>query len=123
MIALPAYLTSADNLGDIWKERSDALKHMVADLIETGNFRDRGDAIKQLRADGYAVIEVLILVDEAIWECKQEIVARLMSDVNHLSPANASPVNGHPGYGGSAQPLNNNRTGLPADSAGHCPQT
>jgi hypothetical protein len=81
MIALPAYLTSADNLGDIWKERSDALKHMVADLLETGNFGERGDAVRQLHADGYPVVDIMILADEAIYACKQEMIAREMVEV------------------------------------------
>lgn len=83
MIALSTYLTSAESLGDLCRARQDALAHMTADLRETGNFRDRGDAVRQLHGDGYPTIDIMILVDEAIYALKQEVIAREMSDVNH----------------------------------------
>jgi hypothetical protein len=91
-----SYLTAADSLGDLARLRADALAHMAAELMQTGNFRDRGDAIRQLHVR-YCTIDIMILVDEAIFECKQEIVARMMSDVNHLATSDGSSLNGHPG--------------------------
>lgn len=80
MIALDTYLTGATSLGDLFAARTELMTHMVADLTETGNFRERGDAVRQLHADGYKVIDVLILVDEAIYTCKQAVIAREMSE-------------------------------------------
>ena len=102
MIALDSYLVAAIGLGDLCAIRASVKRDMVADLLETGNFRNRGDAVRQLHHDGYKVGDVLLLVDEAIFECKQEVVAGEMSDVNHLSPADGSPLNVHPGFTGSA---------------------
>lgn len=96
MIALQSFLTASSCLGELSRLRGEALCHMTADLAETGNFRDRGDAVRQLHHDGYKTLDIMILVDEAIFACKQEIVAEQMSDVNHLKPAEDSPPSGHP---------------------------
>ena len=81
MIALDSYLMHGPlSLHDLMAARDDALKHMIAELTETGNFRDRGDAVRQLHGDGYPVIDVLILVDDAIYACKQEVIAREMTE-------------------------------------------
>ena len=80
MIALSSYLTAADSLGDLARLRADALARMAAELMQTGNFRDRGDAIRQLHVR-YCTIDIMILVDEAIYACKQEIIAREFLEV------------------------------------------
>lgn len=102
MIALDSFLTAANCLGELARLRSETRTHMVADLFETGNFRDRGDAVRQLHHDGYPVIDIMILVDEVIFECQQEVVARLMSDVDQGDAADDIALSGHPGFGGSA---------------------
>lgn len=79
MIALESYLTRASSLGDIFRARQETLREMTADLMAAGNFRDRGDAVRQLHGDGYPVIEVMILVDEAIYACQQDVIAREIS--------------------------------------------
>lgn len=79
MIALESFLTAANCLGELSRLRSETLRDMTADLTETGNFRDRGDAVRQLHADGYRTIDVMILVDEAVYLCKQDVIAREMT--------------------------------------------
>ena len=79
MIALSTFLRSADNLGDIFRARVEARKHMIADLMETGNFRNRGDAVRQLHADGYPTIDIMILIEEVIYACQQDVIAREMT--------------------------------------------
>jgi hypothetical protein len=79
MIALESFLTAANCLGELSRLRAETLRDMTADLAETGNFRDRGDAVRQLHADGYRTIDVMILVDEAIYLCKQDVIAREMT--------------------------------------------
>src|ERR1700734_928646 len=76
MIALQTFLRTAESLGDLSRARADALRHMIADLMETGNFRNRGDAVRQLHGDGYPTIDIMILVGEAIYACQQEVIAR-----------------------------------------------
>ena len=104
MIALQTFLRTAESLGDLSRARADALRHMIADLMETGNFRNRGDAVRQLHGDGYPTIDIMILVGEAIYACQQEVIAREMSDedVNHRTTDVDAASNGHPGFGGSA---------------------
>lgn len=77
MIAMDSYLMHGPLMG-LAAERDRLVAHMIADLTETGNFRDRGDAVKQLHHDGYKVLDVLILVDDAIYACKQDAIAREM---------------------------------------------
>lgn len=99
MIAMDSYLVAAVGLGDLCAIREATLRGMTADLLETGNWRVRGDAIRQLHADGYKTGDVLLLADQAIYVCAQEAVARAMSDedVNHLAAADAAMSSGHPG--------------------------
>ena len=79
MIAQDSFLMRAPlSLGDIFREREITLKQITTELMETGNFRDRGDAVRQLYSDGHGVVEVMILVDEAIYACKQDAIAREM---------------------------------------------
>lgn len=79
MISLSTFLRAADNLGDVFRARVEARKHMIADLMETGNFRDRGDAVRQLHADGYSTIDIMILIEEVIYACQQDVIAREMT--------------------------------------------
>lgn len=97
MIALESFLTAANCLGELSRLRAEALTHMTADLQESKNFRDRGDAVRQLHARGYKTVDIMILVDEAIFDCKQEVVAREMSDMDHLATADGASLNVHPG--------------------------
>lgn len=97
MIALDSYLRSGTHLGDLYAARQALIADMAADLMETGNFRVRADAVKQLHHDGYWTLDVLILVDEAIFECQQQIVARQMSDMDQGNSAVAASPSGHPG--------------------------
>ena len=75
MIALDSYLMHGE-VSCLAAGRDKLLAHIVADLQETGNWRVRPDAVRQLHADGYRVLDVLILVDAAIYECKQDAFAR-----------------------------------------------
>lgn len=79
MITMDSYLVAAVALGDLIAIREMTLRDMTADLLETGNFRLRGDAIRQLHADGYKVGDVLLLADHAIYACQQEVIAREMA--------------------------------------------
>ena len=79
MIALESFLTAANCLGELSRLRADVLKHMTADLLETGNFRNRGDAVRQLHADGYPTIDIMILIEEVIYACQQDVIAREMT--------------------------------------------
>jgi hypothetical protein len=80
MIALDSYLVAATGLGDLCAIKEATLRDMTADLLETGNFRVRGDAIRQLHADGYRTGDVLLLADQAIYRCQQEVIAQQMGD-------------------------------------------
>ena len=53
---------------------------MGAELLEQDAFRDKDDAIRVLRRSParYALVDVMILVDEAIWYAKQCLVAKAM---------------------------------------------
>lgn len=96
-IGQDCYLVAATALGDLCALREACRRDMTADLLETGNFRNRGDAIRQLHADGYRTLDVLLLVDEAIYAAQQDVIAVAMSDVNHLaSDVDATPRD-HPG--------------------------
>ena len=79
-VGLDCYLVAATALGDLCALREACRRDMTADLLETGNFRDRGDAIRQLHADRYRTIDVLLLVDEAIYAAKQQLIAQQMGD-------------------------------------------
>lgn len=52
---------------------------MATELLAHAAFADRGDAIRTLRAAGYSTLDVFILVDEAIYLARQDVVAREMS--------------------------------------------
>ena len=53
---------------------------MGAELLEQDAFRDKDDAIRVLRRSPsrYALVDVMILVDEAIYRAKQCLVAKAM---------------------------------------------
>lgn len=103
MIAMDSYLVAAVGLGDLCAIREATLRDMTADLLETGNWRVRGDAIRQLHADGYKTGDVLLLADQAIYVCAQEAVAREMSDCLNQGASDVDALlRDHPGFGGSA---------------------
>jgi hypothetical protein len=51
---------------------------MAADLSETGAYADRGESVRQLHRDGYKVLDIMLLVDDARQVAMQDEVARIM---------------------------------------------
>lgn len=54
--------------------------NMGAELLEKDAFRDRADAIRALHAAGYPVVDVMILVEDAMQIAMQAIVEVHMSE-------------------------------------------
>src|SRR6185312_8451583 len=62
------------------EHRAALVFRMGAELLEQDAFRDKDDAIRVLRRSPsrYALVDVMILVDEAIYRAKQCLVAKAM---------------------------------------------
>lgn len=61
-------------------ERKQAMaEEMAALLLDAGAYLDRGDAIRLLRAANYAVLNIMLCVDDAQHFALQKIVAGEMS--------------------------------------------
>jgi len=62
------------------EHRAALVFRMGAELLEQDAFRDKDDAIRLLRKSPsrYALVDVMILVDEAIYRAKQCLVAKAM---------------------------------------------
>jgi hypothetical protein len=78
MTAQSSYLLDGPlmSLGDV---RHGLIASMATDLLASQAFASRGDAITTLRALGHAAFDVFLLVDEAIYLAKQEVVAAEMA--------------------------------------------
>lgn len=60
--------------------RERVIGQMATLLFNQRAFADRGDAIRVLRADDYSTIDIMILVDDAIYLARQHVVAMEMSE-------------------------------------------
>lgn len=75
MIAPATYLMDGP-LSALPATRERKIGEMATELLAQRAYAERGDAIKVLTALGYSTIDVFILVDEAIYLAKQDVVAR-----------------------------------------------
>ena len=60
------------------ERRQKLVEHMAADLSETGAYADRGESVRQLHRDGYKVLDIMLLVDDARQVAMQAEVAKIM---------------------------------------------
>ena len=62
------------------EHRAALVFRMAAELLEQDAFRDKDDAIRVLRRSParYALVDIMILVEDAIWYAKQCLVAKAM---------------------------------------------
>lgn len=59
--------------------RTTLVPKMAADLVKFGTYGSERDAIRSLFGNGYAMTDIVMLIDDARQAAQQEIVAREMS--------------------------------------------
>lgn len=62
------------------ERRARRILEMAAILMEQPAVADRGDAVRCLHHRGYGVVDVMMLVDDALYERHQQLVAKVISD-------------------------------------------
>lgn len=78
MSAQPSYLLNGPLLS-LADDRRRLVAQMTAELLAHNAFASRGDAIQTLRDLGHAPFDMFLLVDDAIYGAKQDVLAREIS--------------------------------------------
>lgn len=60
------------------KPRRDVVQKMAADLIRFGAVENEQDSIRSLFGNGYSMVDIVMLIDDARQVAMQEIVAKEM---------------------------------------------